>query len=107
VLYYEGVTLPVKRGAKKSASTARPRAKTKVKAKGKTEADRRVRVTEKDPTRMCGKGTGVERVFRVEEKDDKTRVMHLVFFDRHGWYCEHGAQCPAVSDVKKFIRHSR
>ena len=56
---------------------------------------------------MCGKGTSVERVFRVEEKTEKSKIAHLVFFDRHGWYCEHGAQCPAVSDVRKFIRHSR
>jgi hypothetical protein len=30
--------------------------------------------------------------------------MHLVFFDRHGWYCEHGKQCAAVTDVRKFIK---
>ena len=87
--------MPVKRGAKKKVS------------KGKPEAERRVRVTEKDPSLICGKGTSVERVFRVEEKNERSRFMHLVFFDRHGWYCEHGAQCQAVSDVKKFIRHSR
>jgi len=57
---------------------------------------------------MCGKGTSVERVFRVEETMGKTKNAHLVFFDkRHGWYCEHSAQCPAVTDVKKFVRHSR
>ena len=73
----------------------------------KTAGIRKVRISEKDPARMCGKGTSVERVFRVEEKLEKSRNLHLVFFDRHGWYCEHGAQCQAVSDVKKFIRHSR
>ena len=56
---------------------------------------------------MCGKGTSVQRVFRVEENNGKSRDTHLVFFDRHGWYCEHGAQCKAVSDVRKFLRHSR
>jgi hypothetical protein len=56
---------------------------------------------------MCGKGTSVERVFRVEEGVDKAKVLHLVFFDRHGWYCEHGAQCAAVTDVKKYIRNGR
>lgn len=76
-------------------------------SKGKPEAERRVRVTEKDPALMCGRGTSVERIFRVEEKGEKSKITHLVFFDRHGWYCEHGAQCPAVSDVRKFIRHSR
>jgi len=95
VLYYEGVTLSPKRGVKKQRSN------------GKPEAERRVRITEKDPSLMCGKGTSVERVFRVEEKLEKSRNTHLVFFDRHGWYCEHGAQCQAVSDVRKFIRHSR
>lgn len=87
--------MPVKRGVKGKSS------------KGKPEAVRKVRVTEKDPVLICGKGTSVERVFRVEEKNEKSKNMHLVFFDRHGWYCEHGAQCPAVSDVRKFIRHSR
>lgn len=87
--------MPVQRGAKKAAS--RP---------GK-QAERRVRITEKDPCSMCGKDTSVERVFRVEEKDAKARTTHLVFFDRHGWYCEHGAHCQAVTDVRKFLRHSR
>ena len=95
MLYYEGVRLPVKRGAKKTASRA------------KQAAERRVRITEKDPCSICGKGTSVERVFRVEENNGKSRNTHLVFFDRHGWYCEHGAQCQAVSDVRKFLRHSR
>ena len=96
MLYYEGVTLPVKRGARKKLS------------KGKPEAERRVRISEKDPSLICGKGTSVERVFRVEETMGKTKNAHLVFFDkRHGWYCEHSAQCPAVTDVKKFVRHSR
>jgi len=66
---------------------------------------RKVRVTEKDPQVMCGKGTLVNRLFRVEEMEAKTKVVHLVFFDRHGWYCEHGRQCPAVADVRKFIRN--
>jgi hypothetical protein len=56
---------------------------------------------------MCGKGTSVKRVFRVEEKTEKTKNIHLVFLDRHGWYCEHGPQCPAVADVKQHVRHSR
>lgn len=73
----------------------------------KAKPPRNVRVVEKDPVRMCGKDTSVERVFRVEERDSKGRILHLVFFDRHGWYCEHGAQCPAVSDVRKFIRNGR
>ena len=87
--------MPVRRGVKKAVSKGSPR------------ADRKVRIAEKDPCLMCGKDTSVERVFRVEEKVGGTKVIHLVFFDRHGWYCEHGAQCAAVSDVKRFLRHSR
>lgn len=87
--------MPVKRGAKKSAKAAKP------------GAERRVRISEKDPCSLCGKGTSVERVFRVEETIGKVKNPHLVFFDKHGWYCEHGVHCPAVSDVKKHLRHSR
>lgn len=69
--------------------------------------ERVVRVTEKDPRLLCGRNTAVERVFKVVERSKKLRMTHLVFFDRHGWYCEHGKQCPAVADVKKAIRRSR
>jgi hypothetical protein len=65
---------------------------------------RDVRISEKDPRLMCGKGTTVARVFRVEERSNDRRVMHVVFLDRHGWYCEHGSECEAVKDVRKFIR---
>ena len=65
---------------------------------------RRVRISEKDPQVVCGKGTTVVRLFRVEERLEGDRVMHLVFNDRHGWYCEHGSQCIAVADVKKYLR---
>ena len=88
--------MAVKRGAKKGAGRT------------KEAAVRRVRINEKDPYSMCGKDTSVERVFRVEETIGKAKNAHLVFFDkRHGWYCEHGAQCAVVTDVKKFVRHSR
>jgi len=42
-----------------------------------------------DPTEVCGRGTTVTRLFKVEEQLDQIRIHHLVFFDRHGWYCEH------------------
>ena len=92
MLYYEGVTLAVKR--------------RDIKSKGKPSkgAERTVRIVEKDPWQLCGKGTSVERVFRVEEKTQKTKIMHLVFFDRHGWYCVHGPRCAAVTDVHSHTR---
>ena len=85
-------------------------AKRRVTSPGKAAkpvAVRKVRISEKDPARICGKGTSVERVFRVEEEGAKSKLLHLVFFDRHGWYCEHGAQCSAVADVKRYVRNSR
>ena len=84
--------MSVKRGAKKAAG------------RRKQEAVRRVRIAEKDPCSMCGKGTSVTALFQVEEKLDQTKIHHLVFFDRHGWYCEHGKQCSVVKDVQKFTR---
>lgn len=70
-----------------------------------TKVRRTVRIREMDPVDKCGKGTTVTQLFRVEERVDETTIHHLVFFDRHGWYCEHGQQCGAVSDVRKFTRN--
>jgi hypothetical protein len=89
----QGVTLPTVR--------RRPDSRRKEKA----EVKRRVRVWPIDPVQMCGKGTSVTQLYRVEEHLDRARIHHLVFFDRHGWYCEHGKQCSAVSDVRKFTRN--
>ena len=72
--------------------------------KEKTEVSRTVKVKAIDPIEMCGKGTTVTRLFRVEERLGEVRIHHLVFFDRHGWYCEHGKQCSAVKDVQKFTK---
>jgi hypothetical protein len=69
-----------------------------------TEVLRKVRIRAMDPTEKCGKGTTVTQLYRVEETLDQTRIHHLVFFDRHGWYCEHGKQCGVVKDVQKFMR---
>jgi hypothetical protein len=75
--------------------------------KGKAQVERKVKVRSLDPIQLCGKGTSVTRLYRVEETLDHTRIHHLVFFDRHGWYCEHGTQCSAVKDVQKFTRNGR
>ena len=56
-----------------------------------------------DPQRKCGPGTSVQFLYRVDERTvDKRCTTHLVFFDRHGWYCEHGRTCPAVGQARKF-----
>jgi hypothetical protein len=58
-------------------------------------------VRELDPLSKCGIGTSVQRLFRVDERVDGVVRPHLVFFDRHGWYCDHGRDCPAVSQARK------
>lgn len=68
----------------------------------KVPARPRFTVRELDPQRKCGPGTSVQRLYRVDEQvDGSSARSHLVFFDRHGWYCEHGRDCPAVSKARK------
>jgi hypothetical protein len=62
----------------------------------------RVAVKALDPLRKCGPNTTVEFLYRVDETIDGRRTTHLVFFDRHGWYCEHGRTCPAVAHARKY-----
>jgi len=66
---------------------------------------RTVKVRPLNPKEKCGPGTSVERLFRVDESVNGTPVTHLVFFDRHGLYCEHGRTCPAVDDVRRANRN--
>lgn len=48
-----------------------------------------------DPRTVVGARTGVEHLVRVRGRAND--APHLVFHDRHGWYCEaHGPQCYAV-----------
>ena len=62
----------------------------------------RVAVKSLDPLRKCGPNTTVQFLYRVDEQVDGRSTPHLVFFDRHGWYCEHGRSCPAVGHARKF-----
>jgi hypothetical protein len=60
------------------------------------------RVKELNAQQKCGAGTSVERLFRVDETADGAAKAHLVFLDRrHGWYCEHGVECPAVRQARR------
>jgi hypothetical protein len=65
-------------------------------------SERRVAIKPLDPVRKCGPGTSVQFLYRVDESVDGRITAHLVFFDRHGWYCEHGRTCPAVGHAKKY-----
>ena len=62
----------------------------------------RVAVKSLDPLRKCGPNTSVQFLYRVDEQVDGRSTPHLVFFDRHGWYCEHGRTCPAVGHAQKY-----
>jgi hypothetical protein len=95
----------------KALRPAEGRGKTKVKTKirkGIAKQGRpvpssvvRVAVRELDPVQKCGAGTTVQFLYRVDETVDGRSTPHLVFFDRHGWYCEHGRTCPAVGHARK------
>jgi hypothetical protein len=71
----------------------------------KTTAASKVEVRELDPIRKCGPGTSVRVLLRVIERLDGKSMSHLVFFDKYGWYCEHGRSCPAVAHARKQRRH--
>lgn len=87
---------PRKRG--KRVTKVAPKPKLKAKQKGPPVSTFRVR--ELDPLQKCGAGTSVQRLFRIDESIDGVVKPHLVFLDRHGWYCEHGPDCPAVSHAR-------
>jgi len=66
------------------------------------------RVKELNAQQKCGPGTSVERLFRVDETAEGAAKAHLVFLDRrHGWYCEHGVECPAVGQAKRIGQADR
>jgi hypothetical protein len=65
---------------------------------------RAVKIRELDPLAKCGANTSVQHLYRVDELTDGRAAIHLVFFDRHGWYCVHGRACTAVEDVRKHAR---
>ena len=87
---------PVKRGAAKRA-----KAESRGAAKPKAPIVR-VAIKPLDPLLKCGPNTSVQFLYRVDESIDGRRTFHLVFFDHHGWYCEHGRTCPAVLHARKY-----
>jgi len=94
------------RGAAPKVSLAG--AKALVRAPAATRlATRLVRVKALDPCARCGPNTSVEQLYRVDEQVAGTATVHLVFFDRHGWYCVHGASCVAVRDVHAELKAQR
>jgi hypothetical protein len=72
---------------------------------GRLEPIVRFAIKELDPIRKCGPDTSVQFLYRVDESVEGKTTPHLVFFDRHGWYCEHGRTCPAVAPARKHNGH--
>lgn len=93
-----------KHGQKTSVTTKRNgrRALAVVRARAAQTPVVHVAVKPLDPLRKCGPNTSVQFLYRVDEQVDGRNTPHLVFFDRHGWYCEHGRSCPAVGHARKF-----
>src|SRR5436305_631526 len=88
------------RGGAAPKTKARGRAKAKL-VQAKSPAAQ-FRVKELNAQQKCGPATSVERLFRVDETADGAARAHLVFLDRrHGWYCEHGVECPAVRQARR------
>ena len=56
---------------------------------------------------MCGPDTTVTELWKVREHSENEAVVHLVYFDRYGWYCEHGRGCKAVAEVRQVVRTMR
>lgn len=113
-----------KRGtAKKAARTGRKAASASTRAAGARRAGtgrkkgvgsgakeiapptKLMRIRALDPQATCGQGTTVLQLFRVDDLPFGSYTTHLVFFDRHGWYCEHGRECPAVAAVRRHEKH--
>ena len=99
----KAVERATKAGARRKTRNGRVRGRP---FQAKAPPERRViRVVDLEPSAKCGRGTSVQRLIRVDEMIDDAREAHLVFFDRHGWYCEHGRTCPAVAHARKHNGH--
>lgn len=70
-----------------------------------TDSARVVQIKALDPLVACGPHTSVKHLFRLREQVEGIRTVHLVFFDKHGWYCEHGRSCHAVTLVQRAFPH--
>ena len=93
-----------KRTAKEAPNGAKCRAVSKKSVRARKDDKAPVvtfRVQPLDPLARCGPRTSVQALYRVDEMVDGKPRPHLVFLDRHGWYCEHGRNCPAVAHARR------
>ena len=55
-----------------------------------------------NPRSVAGDRTSVVEIVRVRMRS--VEPPHLVFHDKHGWYCEtHGVHCAAVTLAKELV----
>ena len=97
-----------KSDARGGGVSSRARNRAKPKSAGTKPSPAQFRVKELNAQEKCGQATSVERLFRVDETADGAAKAHLVFLDRrHGWYCEHGVECPAVGQARRIGKADR
>lgn len=59
-------------------------------------------VVRMNPRAIAGQRTAVVEIVKVRMRSNE--APHLIFNDRHGWYCEtHGTQCAAISLAKQAV----
>lgn len=100
----QGVRERQQNGATTRASKGK-RSSVRNGAQGAAAPTKLMRIRALDPQATCGQGTTVLQLFRVDDLPFGDHTTHLVFFDRHGWYCEHGRECPAVAAVRRHEKH--
>jgi hypothetical protein len=58
-----------------------------------------------NPKQVAGQRTAVTEIVRVRIRS--TEPVHLIFHDRHGWYCEtHGTGCIAVTYAREYLQQT-
>ena len=88
---------------KKTPALTHERRSSKRSVRKSANATAEFHVRELDPQQKCGAGTSVQFLLRVIERSEGRVINHLVFFDQHGWYCEHGSHCPAVERSRDYL----
>ena len=74
-------------------ASARPRVQLELFPRART-------VDALDPRDVVGPDTRVASLYRV--RYEGTHTVHLVFVDKHGWYCgDHGRSCEAVKAAQE------
>lgn len=99
------VSIPLAKGAPAKGALAKGAARSSTPAAPRVDDQLEffpinAAITALDPRAVLGASTRVTGIWRVEFAGE--RRPHLVYHDRHGWYCEeHGPTCRAVGRVRE------